>query len=148
MVVLQEDLPETNVESFYRHARLFHEHIQASGAQTVLYMTWEYARLDWISTEEIAEAHWRMAERLDVPVAPAGLAWKRAQRARPALDMYDGDREHPSIHGVFLNASVLYAVLFNESPEGLGYRPMQAGGVTDADAEFLQSIAWDEVNVR
>ncbi len=148
VVVLQEDLPETNVESFYRHARLFHDRIQASGARTVLYMTWDYERLNWISMAEIAEAYWTIAERLDVPVAPAGLAWKRAQRARPELDMYDRDREHPSIHGVFLTTSVLYAVLFNESPEGLSYRPMQAGGVNDADAAFLQRIAWEEINAR
>jgi hypothetical protein len=41
-------------------------------------MTWDYERLDWISMEEIAEAHYKMAKKLGMEVAPVGLAWKRS----------------------------------------------------------------------
>ena len=148
VVVLQEDIPETNIESFHTHARLFDQAIRDSGATPVLFMAWDYRRLNWITMDEIAEAHWTIADELGIAVAPAGLAWKRASRERPGLDMYDDDDEHPSIHGVYLTTSTIYAVLFGESPEGLGYRPRQAGGVSDAEAAFLQRIAWAEVSAR
>jgi len=148
VVILQEDIPETNVESFHVYARLFAQAVRAAGAQPLLYMAWDYRRLNWISMDEIADAHHAIAEELDIPVAPAGLAWKRAQRERPRLNMYDDDDEHPSIHGTFLNASTIYAVLFGENPEGLSYRPAQAGGVSDEEAAFLQRIAWAEVQAR
>ena len=145
VVVLQEDIPETDVESFFTYARLFVEAVRAAGARPVLYMTWSYERLGWISMEEIAEAHAAIAAELEVEVAPAGLAWQRAAAARPALSMYDEDDEHPSVHGVYLNTCVIYARLFGQSPVGLGYRPAQAGGVNDMDAFFLQNIAWETV---
>ena len=145
VVVLQEDIPETDVESFFTYARLFVEAVRAAGARPVLFMAWNYERLGWISMAEIAEAHDTIAAELEVEVAPAGLAWQRAATARPALSMYDDDDEHPSIHGVYLNACVVYARLFGESPVGLGYRPDQEGGISDMDALFLQNIAWETV---
>lgn len=148
VVILQEDIPETNVESFHIHARLFDQAIRESGATPLLYMAWDYRRLNWISMDEIAEAHYAIAQALNIPVAPAGLAWKRSQRERPRLNMYDDDDEHPSIHGAFLTTSTIYAVLFGENPEGLSYRPDQAGGVSDEDAAFLQRIAWEEVQAH
>lgn len=146
VVVLQEDIPETDVETFFVYARRFVETIRAAGGRPVLFMAWDYARLGWISMDEIAEAHLTIAAELEVEVVPAGLAWQRAATARPALSMYDQDEEHPSIHGVYLNTCVVYARLFGESPIGNAYRPAQEGGVTDADALFLQTIAWETVN--
>ena len=145
VVVLQEDIPETSVESFHAYARLFDEAIRESGARPVFFMAWDYDRLDWISMDEIAEAHWTIAEELDIEVAPVGTAWKRAAEERPSLDMYGGDDEHPSIHGTYLAATTIYSVLFQESPVGLTYTPAQDGGVSEDEAAFLQGVAWDEV---
>ena len=145
VVVLQEDIPETSVESFHTYARLFDGVIRESGAQPVFFMAWDYDRLDWISMKEIADAHWTIAQELDIEVAPVGLAWKRAAEERPSLDMYGGDDEHPSIHGTYLAASTIYTVLFQQSPVGLTYTPDQQGGVSEEEAAFLQGVAWDEV---
>jgi len=145
VVVLQEDIPETSVESFYTYARLFDEAIRESGAIPVFFMAWDYDRLNWISMDEIANAHWTIAEELDIEVAPVGLAWKRAAEERPSLDMYGGDLEHPSIHGTYLAATTIYSVLFHESPVGLTYTPTQQGGVSQEEAAFLQGVAWDEL---
>lgn len=145
VVVLQEDIPETSVESFHTYARLFDEAIRASGAKPVFFMAWDYERLNWISMDEIADAHWTIAEELDIEVAPVGLAWKRAAEERPSLDMYGNDREHPSIHGTYLAATTIYSVLFHESPVGLTYTPTEQGGVSQDEAAFLQGVAWDEL---
>ena len=83
-----------------------------------------------------------------MPGAPVGLAWKRAAAQRPSLDMYGNDDEHPSIHGTYLAASTIYAMLFDENPVGLDYRPTQQGGITDEEADFLQTIAWTEVQAH
>ena len=68
--------------------------------------------------------------------------------ARPTLDMYDRDDEHPSVHGTYLAAATIYGVLFDESPVGLTYRPQQQGGITAEEAEFLQTMAWEEIEAR
>jgi hypothetical protein len=139
-VVLQEDLPETDVDTFHEYARRFEKVIRESGAETILFMAWSYERLRWISQEEIAQAHDEIAADLRVDVAPVGLAWQRAMEERPDLDLFDTDREHPSMPGTFLAINVLYASVFGESPIGLPYLPSDS--VSVADAAFLQRVAW------
>ena len=145
VVVLQEDIPETNVDSFHRHARLFDTAIRNSGAKPILFMAWAYNRLGWISMAEIAEAHRTIAAELSMDVAPVGLAWERSNQQRPSLDMYGNDDEHPSIHGSYLAACVIYGTIFSQSPVGLSYRPSRGGGVSMDEANFLQQVALDEI---
>jgi hypothetical protein len=92
-VVLQEDLPETTVADFREYARKFVAEIRKTGARPVLLMAWPYKRLGWISMAQIAQAHRDAAKELSVDVAPVGLAWERAARERPDLDLFIEDRE-------------------------------------------------------
>ena len=140
VVVLQEDLPEINVSYFQEYARRFVLEIRKAKSRPILLMAWYYPRLGWISTAEIARAHRDIAKELNVEVAPVGLAWQRAIRKRPDLDLYVSDREHPSIYGTYLATCVVYATLFGKSPAGLGYT---ASGMSGDDASFLQQIAWE-----
>ena len=155
VVVLQGDIPESDVETFHEYARRFVEEINKAGAEPVLFMAWSYERLGWITMNEIAQAHFDIAMELGVDVAPVGLAWQQAMKERPELDMYSSDGEHPSIYGSYLAVNVVYATVFGESPVGLAYRPPEkiyplsnggyTQGVTDEDAAFLQRIAWETV---
>lgn len=145
VVVLQEDIPETTVASFHEYARRFDREIRDSGATPVLFMAWDYERLNWISMPEISAAHWTIADELSIPVAPVGLAWKRSAEQRPTLNMYDNDDEHPSIEGTYLAATTIYSVLFDENPAGLTYRP---NGVSQDEAAFIQGIAWTEIQAN
>ena len=142
VVVLQEDLPETTIDDFRQHARLFVAEARKVNARPVLLMAWAYDRLGWITMEKIAREHGDAAAELKVEVAPVGLAWQRASAARPALTLYAPDREHPSLHGTYLATAVVYAVVFGRSPTGVPYTP---AGVTAEDAQFLQNIAWETV---
>ena len=108
----------------------------------MLFMAWGYERLGWITMEEIAQAHRDIATELGVDVAPVGLAWQRAMKERPELDMYIADREHPSVYGTYLAVNVVYATVFGESPAGLAYRP---SGISEDETAFLQRIAWETV---
>jgi hypothetical protein len=139
VVVLQEDLPETTVSNFRDYARRFVGEIRSAGARPVLLMAWAYKRLGWISMEKIAQAHWDSAKELGVDVAPVGLAWQKSMMARPDIDMFASDREHPSIYGTYLATLVVYATVYKESPESLSYRPAEVSADT---AVFLRRIAW------
>ena len=92
VVVLQEDLPETTVDDFQAHARLFVAAARKAGARPVLLMAWAYGRLGWITMDGIARAHREAAAELNVDVAPVRLAWQRASERRPALTLYAPDR--------------------------------------------------------
>ncbi|CAK0905970.1 unnamed protein product [Prorocentrum cordatum] len=76
IVVLQEDLPETDLATFREYARRFAGACAEAGAGMVLLAAWGYRRLGWISTEEIAQV---------------GMAWKRAQSGR-AVRLLSKDR--------------------------------------------------------
>jgi hypothetical protein len=145
VVVLQEDIPELtehSVEPFFEYARLFDGEIRSSGARTLFYMTWPYERLNWISLAAIAQAHRDISAELGALVAPVGVAFEHATEQRPELDMLIQDREHESLAGIYLAASVIYATLFGESPEGLTYAPI---GVSAEQAAYLQRVAWETV---
>jgi hypothetical protein len=142
VVVLQEDLPETTVEDFRAHARLFVAEVRKAGAQPVLLMAWAYPRLGWITMDEIDRAHSDAAAELKVDVAPVGVAWRRASELRPNLNLYAPDGEHPSAHGTYLATAVVYATVLRRNPVGLSYAP---DGISEQDAQFLQTIAWETV---
>lgn len=142
VVVLQDDIPETNVDYFRQYARMFVEEVRKSKARPVLFMAWAYQRLGWISMQEIAEAHRQLARELNVDVAPVGLAWQQASKQRPDLDMYEADREHPSVFGMYLATCVIYATIYGKDPTGFNYVP---SGMTSDQAAFLQNIAWQTV---
>lgn len=145
VVVLQDDLPEyggPSVEPFKVEVRAFNQEILAKNGRTLLFMAWAYARLNWINQATIASAHRAMATELGVSVAPVGLAFDAARTERPAVPMLGDDSEHESLQGMYLAACVLYATLFQESPEGATYLP---AGITSDEAAFLQRVAWRSV---
>jgi len=142
VVVLQEDLPETNVADFREYARRFVPEIRKTGARPVLLMAWAYKRLRWISMAQIAQEHREAGRELNVDVAPAGLAWERSVQQRPDLDLFERDREHPSMYGTYLATSVVYATVFGTNPSDIGYVPR---GVSAEDGRFLRRVAWETV---
>jgi hypothetical protein len=142
VVVLQDDIPETNVDYFRQYARMFVGEVRKTKARPILFMAWAYQRLAWISMEQIARAHRDLARELNVEVAPVGLAWQLAAKERPDIDMYAADREHPSVYGMYLAACVVYATIYDRNPSGLSYA--MPGMVPDQVA-FLQRIAWQTV---
>lgn len=142
VVVLQDDIPEyggpsTNV--FKEQVRWFDPEIQAHNGRPVLFMAWAYERLDWVTLATIAQLHQEIGLELGLPVAPVGLAFEASQAQRPGLDMLDTDREHQSLPGMYLAACVVYATIFQESPEGASWFP---SGISADEAAFLQRVAW------
>jgi len=142
VVVLQDDIPETNLDYFRQYARMFVDEVRKNKARPVLFMAWAYQRLSWISMDQIARAHRDLARELNVDVAPVGIAWQVAAKQQPGLDMYAADREHPSAYGMYLAACVVYATIYDRNPSGLKY---VMSGMTADQATVLQRIAWQTV---
>lgn len=159
VVVLQEDIAEhwLQVEQFSDYARLFDDAIRQASSETVLYMHWPWEAQDVPDAEQIAQVYGDLGTELGAKVAPVGLAWQRALRERPDLDLYNSDQIHPGPLGAYLTMCVLYATIFDSSPIGATYRmegtpPFSFGWsiprdwqVADEDADFLQRIGWETV---
>jgi hypothetical protein len=141
-VILQEQstLPVKNARRMHENVRVFDEAIRASGARTVLYMTWA-RRSAPESQQVITAAYADIGRELGAAVVPVGLAWQRFLRERGRLPLHDRDQSHPTLAGSYLAACVFLAVLFRENPVGISG---EAAGLSEKDVALLQKVAWQE----
>jgi hypothetical protein len=126
--------------NFTEYAKKNSDIARKNGAKPVFFMSWAYADKPEM-TAQLAEAYTRAANDNDAFVVPAGLAFARAIAERPAVQLYDPDKRHPSLAGTYLGAATVYAALFKKSPVGLKYH----AGLGEEIASFLQKIAEETV---
>lgn len=146
-------------KDFQASVRTIDPEIKKAGAKPLLYMTW--ARKDTPEKQSLlTDAYQSIGKELGDKVAPVGLAWQTALKARPNLELHVADKSHPNPAGSYLAACVFYATIFGKSPERLAARITgtiveNSGTVTGSqgdlvnlnkeDAAFLQKIAWETV---
>ncbi|NJN14891.1 MAG: hypothetical protein HC822_00540 [Oscillochloris sp.] len=149
-VVLQEQSQIPAVEALrttqmYPAARALIQPIEESGATPLFFVTWGH-RGGWPERglpdyrpmqAQILQGYSALASELAVPLVPVGSAWQAAVREYPQLQLWQSDGSHPSAQGTYLAACVFYAVLFQESPEGLRY----TANLPPVIARDLQQIA-------
>lgn len=153
-VVLQEQsrVPAyegpTRTAFMYPAARQLDALARACGARTVFYETWGYKKGDpqqgpgdsfEAMQQRLVDGYATIARELSAAVAPVGPAWARAHAARPGLELWGPDGMHPAPAGSYLAACVLYTVFHGHAPVGNPFH----GGLSDADARFLQQVAAD-----
>ena len=141
LVILQGDIPESTVDAFEENAAALISRVRDSGAEPLLFMAWDYERLGWLSLEEIIAVHHRVADRFEVPLAPVGDAFLRVRKLRPDMDLYDNDREHPSLLGSYLALVILHATIMHSDPRANESMPRAFRRVDMADAQSLREIA-------
>ncbi len=129
-------------EYFYLGVRQMKAAIDSTGAQTALFMTWADEYHPRI-IEDIIEIHETIADQLDIPVYPVGIAWENTRIQAPDLNLYHEDGYHPNLKGTYLSVCVFYAAIYSESPEEQYF-------VDDAQIPLekqltLQQIAWETV---
>lgn len=127
-------------EAFRESAGKADRLIRDAGAKTGFFMTWAYQDKPEM-IKPLAEGYVGVANALDAFVVPAGYAFERALKARPALALHYTDRRHPSLAGTYLAACTFYAALYGKSPVGNPYH----SELDKETAEFLQGVAWDSV---
>ena len=139
-VVLQEQstLPVKNAKRMHESVRLFDEAIKAAGARALLYMTWARRNVPE-SQQAITDAYTSISRELVATVVPVGLAWQRFLGKHDHPVLHDKDQSHPTLAGSYLAACVFLAVLFGESPVGLGG---EVGGLSEKDLALLEKVAW------
>lgn len=143
---------------FSEWARKHVQTIRSRSAEPVFLMTWAYKNKPQMAAP-MRDAYTSIANELGVMVIPVAVGFDKVSQEHPQLELYsqdilgfdqsDGDVrviykeiiKHPSLAGSYLAACIIYATLYNESPQGLVY---------DADlnadtAALLQSTAWDVV---
>ena len=90
----------------------------------------------------------RGGEANDLWAAATGPAFMEARLQRPTCVSRSAIRDaHPGIHGAYLNACSLFAILTGESPVGLPATLKLPGRDEDLamapdDAKYLQELAW------
>src|SRR5262249_38489739 len=92
-------------------------------------------------TEALAEAYTQAGNDNGALVIPAGLAFARAVKELPGVNLYAPDKRHPSLAGSYLAAATVYAAVLKKSPVGLGY----TAGLDAGTAKALQTVAWETV---
>lgn len=146
LVILQGDIPESTVEAFEENARTLIQRSRDSGAEPLLFMAWDYQRLGWLTLREIIAAHQRVADDSGVMLAPVGAAFLLARDRRQDLDLYDADREHPSVLGSYLALIILHATITGTDPRANTEMPGVFRRVRDDDARDLRQIAWQAIH--
>lgn len=130
------------------------ELIRQQKLEPILFMTWGYAG-DNKMAMDVANAYIQQGKQLGVRVAPVGLAFQKANKTLPHINLYvpdvlgkDGteityrkDVKHPSVAGTYLAACVFYSLLFDKSPEG----NLFTSNLSKQDALSLQKLSWEVV---
>jgi len=140
-VVLQEQsqTPVIAQALFRDYAARFAQAIRASGATTVLLMTWQRpdSAAEGVTTANLAASYRSVADQIGARVAPAGEAFAEALLERPDLVLNQPDG-HPTTAGTYLAACVVYDTIFRRSPVGIASSDL---GISPDARVFLQEVA-------
>lgn len=153
-VVIQEYSSVASPENFTKYAKLFHDLIRPTGAQTVLFATAYFPSPYPKPFQDLHDSHVALSRELKVPLAAGGKAWMTFlgdnSTLEQRLDLFDKDKGHPGKKGSYLYACTFYALVTGSSPVGLTHRlgnPEQT--ITPDEAKRFQEAAWQvhqEVN--
>ena len=151
-VVLQErhNFPVLKPARTKAGVKALEPYIKAAGAKMILYQNWapakghkEYRKF---SNRVSGRADYQLkinrlfseiASETGAKVAPVGTAFFQCQGTFSKIRLIRRDHSHPTWAGSYLAACVMYATLFETSPEGISYR----GNLTATKAAKLKKMA-------
>jgi hypothetical protein len=107
------------------------------GAEPIFFMSWAYADKPEM-TEQLAAAYLEVGAANRAKVVPAGLAFARSLATRPDIELYVGDKRHPTLAGTYLAACTVLATVYGISPVGNAYT---AGLAADVVAHLQATAA-------
>lgn len=98
-----------------------------SCTNVLLYQTWGYDSgfkddtlgIDWsyqTMSDRIHEGYLYVSQRLNLSIVPVGKVWETVKENHPQIQLYQEDKQHPSLAGSYLAASCFYAALFKTEP--------------------------------
>ena len=122
IVLQQATHPFGGYEELAEGYRLLRPHLEVSGAEIILYVTWKRKNAPESDQQEINDAFARLAGEESLRTVPAGDAWAMVAREHPGINLYEEDGSHASPAGSYLIACMFFNALTGESPEGLPAR--------------------------
>jgi len=151
-VILQERNVKVceSKEEFEQSVKSLDYNAKANKAKTILFMPYanksENGAPHPYKQKLIANNYNTVAKEIDAIVAPVGIAWVNAYKARPNINLYSDVTTQNEL-GAYLTACVFYSVIYNESPVGDRGDSIRSSGnsITPETIAFLQKIAWDTV---
>jgi len=148
----EEMEPVNNKEGFHKAVRDYHAAITASGADVMLFMTWDFA---WNKTkpeffQKLSAAYDEIGAELDIPVIPVGLIYDDTNKAPFAGKQpyfLTGQDLHQTVEGSAANAYATFAMLTGINPMGVEFT---APGQTNSPEllKYLSDKAWLRVSSR
>lgn len=125
---------------FHDYAKRHVKVVLENKMRPVFFMSWAYKDKPEM-TAQLADEYTKAGNDNDALVIPAGLAFARAIKERPSVELYVADKRHPSMLGTYLAAATVYATLSGKSPEPLTH----TAGIEPELARFLRRTAWEAV---
>jgi hypothetical protein len=151
-VVLQEQsqigsLSRGSRAEMYAAAGALSARASRNGSRTMLFAPWAWRNGDAgdmagdsysAMQRRIFVSYAGLADQLDAPVAPVGVAWKWTIEQDPGIELWAGDGVHPNTAGSYLTACVFYVMLSGRDPVGDAF----VAGLDPGQARELQTAAW------
>ncbi|MFW6088858.1 MAG: hypothetical protein ACODAB_03830 [Gemmatimonadota bacterium] len=111
VVIMQQGPSATEGRpSLVEYAERFADAVREAGATPALYMVWPAGARSF-DFRGVSDSYSAAADRVDGLLFPAGEAWLDAWELDEDIELYGGDRFHPSPLGTYLAALVMYEQL-------------------------------------
>lgn len=133
--------------SFQLHGLKLVGAARKAGGRPWLYVTWRYS--EQVSDFAEYEYHYRrhhgllqtayshLATHTGAGLINVGMAWESLLAESPPFSLY-ADGNHPTVHGSYLAALVIYGALSGDDVEWIAFAP---GGISAPDAQVIRRIA-------
>lgn len=93
------------------------------------------------SIQRVYDNYKALNNSLDEIISPLSVAWLRAIKELPNVDLWSADKGHPSYAGSYLNAAVYFATIFRQRFDGINFN----GSLDAATAKKMREIAYQAV---
>jgi hypothetical protein len=141
-----EHVSDKDDASFHRYGAKLIGEARTSGAVPLLYVTWRYADdFEYYKARPelrpryygiMQQSHESLAQSTGAAMVNVGEAWERLLGQHPAFSLYE-DGNHPTVHGSYLAAMMLYGSLCGRDCGDVTYVP---AGISTADAEQIKDV--------
>lgn len=141
-----EHVTDNDDASFRRYGAKLIGEARVVGSVPLLFVTWRYADdFDYYNDRPelrsryydiMQRSHRWLASSTGSDMVNVGEVWERLLGEHPSFSLYE-DGNHPTVHGSYLAALMLYASLCGDTCGEVSYAP---AGISAADAEQIKDI--------
>lgn len=127
------------------YALKFSQLCKAKNAKMCMYAVWPSGDRSFDFTN-VLRSYEIAADTTKSILLPAGFAWKKAFDERKDFPLYSMDGFHPTIHGSFLSAMVIYAVLFKKDNfDFVTHKHVPSKYITANDLQLMKRVALESI---